>query len=241
MAASIFGMRKDIFDSLTDQNRFLVSEIERSAGFEIEVITISERHEKYGLPYVPEFDDFPGVRSNHKFIRLELPDEFEMTPDIWLHELLHLDRFYVQRVPKLIGRGPQQFFHFINGLDNSIEHVFFFEKGARISNSFAASERFLDQNFWNTWQPPAGNDIGIFPTTLNAYSKASRHYPEMVEAIEDTIAPHLDMRDFKTAAEVLSKINDKAEYARYLLAPFPVEFKRSLFLCDTATDSYKSL
>jgi hypothetical protein len=233
-------MRQDFLDRFPKSHQALVAEIEKATGFEIEVLTVSERSVKYGIPYAAGNDDFPGVMSDHRSIRLEIPDGHTLTDDEMLHELLHLDRFYIQRAPKLLTSDRANL-GYVTGVDNPIEHNFFFRKGESMSETFADGEKSIDMNFWAKWPPKASVGLAAIIDATNMLAKAKSHYPDLVSGMEAKLALHIDPGELIATADRMAAASDKVDYARLLFSPFPDYFKKTLLLCDAPSNRVSPL
>lgn len=141
-------MRSDILDTFPPALRSLVAEIESHAGFEIEVASRSDRKDSLKLVEADEGE----TASNITFAdsaTIEAPGEVsQLSLEDYTHELLHLRRSYVERIPHLY---PKNLRNSSNAamIDNYLEHVVIFKKQIELCPGFKERLDTSLQEFWS--------------------------------------------------------------------------------------------
>ena len=92
-------MQSDIYNTLSDNARKLVNQIEKRVGYEIQVQPKSAR--KDGWISEVSDENVVGVVSGPDSIVIESPGGGDIAEVDFIHELLHLQRLYVFEVPHL--------------------------------------------------------------------------------------------------------------------------------------------
>jgi hypothetical protein len=204
------ALRSEIYTTLRDPLRALVDEIERHAGFEILVQPRSER--AFVGEVIETNENTVSVLTSATCMIIESPGGVSDIPDAAFgHELLHLHRTFVQKIPHLYPKKT------INGaaasaLDNWLEHVVIYRRQLRLFPEFQSQ---LDDGlniFWKNF--PSG--LSGYGLRFNAISRwmiteryASRQVnTAMVAALQKMGLEDTTRQAAKRASKALSSKED---------------------------------
>lgn len=128
-------MRSEVYEALPLSARRLVDKIECATGIEIEVKSINDRGIAERIVEVVG-EDVVGVIESPNEIIIEAPRTIEeISLEDYVHELLHLERTYVKRVPQIYPRNYSDSSDASN-IDNWLEHVIIYERQIKMCPGF---------------------------------------------------------------------------------------------------------
>lgn len=115
-------MRLEYLDRLSDSVQQFIREVERQAGVEIEVLPSLKQNDRG-----PTGQGALEIVINAHNIQLFAPTNGYFPDGAVRHELLHVQRFHIEGVPKLALADEEEwdrgFSDAMGALDNAIEHV----------------------------------------------------------------------------------------------------------------------
>lgn len=115
-------MRPEYLDRLSDSVQKFIREVERQAGVEIEVLPSLKQNDRG-----PTGQGALEIVINAQNIQLFAPTNGYFPDGAVRHEILHVQRFHIEGVPKLALADEEEwdrgFSDAMGALDNAIEHV----------------------------------------------------------------------------------------------------------------------
>jgi hypothetical protein len=115
-------MQRGYLNRLSESVQQFILEVEKGSGFYINVISDPNQNEGG-----PTGQGYLAIDINAQRIRLIAPTNGYFPDGAVRHEVLHVQRFYVDGVPKLALAGNEawdaSFSDYLAALDNAIEHV----------------------------------------------------------------------------------------------------------------------
>jgi hypothetical protein len=101
----------------------------------------------------------PGAMVSHLGAEIRLPD-----PDVWqpreiLHELLHIQRYWLEGVPQFVRKGPNASAHLASEVENQIEHLVIVPR--EVTYGFAPDDSYWNasaQHNWSSYPWPSTKD-----------------------------------------------------------------------------------
>lgn len=207
-------MQSDILQNLSAPLQLIVREIEEAAGFEIQVKHNSERKHKIGNPGDATVGAIPGYSSAVIEYDNALAD---VTQADYAHELMHLHRVYVQRVPHLFAK-KELHWNAVAAIENQLEHVIIYGRLLDISPDFAKTFQSDNKQSWAMYPwGVTGSDLKFYSVTryliTHLYGDA-----EAKSAMRSTLAADKTLYKTRKAAELALKgLNDKRMFVRTVL------------------------
>ncbi len=198
-------MRQAFLGRLGSRARELVEEIEAATGFEIE-FRQSQRG-RLALPYENHSDARTTFSHTEALIEHDA-DISEVPVHSLVHEILHLHRGYVERVPFVMPRRATEF-DTASALDNDIEHLVIYRRQIEICPT---SSSLLDEQLAAYWTGASWANIG--PKDL-LFNHIVRFAATKLYGSANTRA---SMRAALAATKILSRIRTDAEIVISLLS-----------------------
>jgi hypothetical protein len=208
-------MQREIYLNLPVPIRALVDEVEAKVGFAIEVLPRSARNREW-IAGVDE--GTVGVITGFDKAVIEYPGNLaSVTHEDFAHELLHMRRAYVDKVPHLYPKQKSDGAA-AAGIDNWLEHIVIYKQQLELCPNFAITLNSDLTEFWTRFPSSlSGRNLRFnlisryLITHRYAQSSTRKHMKEAIQRL----GPAYSVRRAARSAE--ETIRDKRAFVTQVL------------------------